>query len=250
MSFMEVLQDQDSIPVALTLLILVAPLLLKLSSSKCAIKTRPPPSPPRLPIIGNFHQLGSSPHRSLAALPSQYGPIMLLHLGQKPVLVVSSTHATAQVLKTHDINICNRPKSDITAKLLYNYKDVSAASYGEFWRQIRSLCVVQLLSAKRVQSFRTVREEETFIIRIKESWMSSEPVDLSETVMTLSNDVICRVAFGKKVQRLEVEEHAEQVCLVFGKILQRHDPNEGEREADRMYTYILQLATSAVAEFD
>ncbi|CAM8933925.1 unnamed protein product [Rhodiola kirilowii] len=227
MSFMEVLQDQDSIPVALTLLILVAPLLLKLSSSKCAIQTRPPPSPPQLPIIGNFHQLGSSPHRSLAALPSQYSPIMLLHLGQKPVLVVSSTHATAQVLKTHDINFCNRPKSDITAKLLYNYKDVSAASYGEFWRQIRSLCVVQLLSAKRVQSFRTVREEETFIVRIKESWMSSEPVDLSETVMTLSNDVICRVALGRKYKDWRFKSMLSKFVWYLGRFCKGTTPMKG-----------------------
>ena len=65
---------------------------------------------------------------------------------------------------------------------------------------MRSICVLQLLSNKRVQSFRAVREEEVnlFIEKIKESYSLSLPVNLSELFANLTNDVICRVAFGKK----------------------------------------------------
>ncbi|KAL6174959.1 hypothetical protein ACLB2K_051603 [Fragaria x ananassa] len=46
-----------------------------------------PPSPPRLPILGNLHQLGTRPHRSLQQLAKQYhGGLMMLHFGSRPVI--------------------------------------------------------------------------------------------------------------------------------------------------------------------
>ena len=48
-----------------------------------------PPSPPRLPIIGNFHQLETYPHRSLQSLSETYGDLMMIYLGSSPILIVS-----------------------------------------------------------------------------------------------------------------------------------------------------------------
>ena len=159
-----------------------------------------PPSPTKLPILGNLHQLGLYPNRSLATLAQRHGPLMLLHFGSRPVLVVSLADIAREVIKTHDAIFSTRPKLSINDKLLYKGKDLSTAAYGEYWRQMRSICVLQLLSNKRVQSFRAVREEEVnlFIEKIKESYSLSLPVNLSELFANLTNDVICRVAFGKK----------------------------------------------------
>ncbi|KAK1564802.1 hypothetical protein Q3G72_011896 [Acer saccharum] len=159
-----------------------------------------PPSPRKLPILGNFHQIGLYAHRSLHALAQRHGPLMLLHLGRAPVLIVSSSDAAQEIMRTHDLIFSNRWKSSIAERLFYGCKDVAAAQYGEYWRQMRSICVLQLLSNKRVQSFRKVREEELALcVKEIESRASlSLPVNLSETFSSLTSDVICRAAFGRK----------------------------------------------------
>ncbi|KAM7260613.1 hypothetical protein ACFE04_011286 [Oxalis oulophora] len=178
------------------LIIFISILYLKYSSSKTSVNL--PPSPPKLPIIGNLHQIGLYPHHSIYSLAQKYGSLMLLHFGSVPIIVVSSTNVAREILKTHDIIFANRPKSVILEKLLYNYKDVASAPYGEYWREMKSVCVLHLLSNKRVQGFRQVREEETKIMIEKIKTSSSNLVSLSETLATYTNDVVCRVALGKK----------------------------------------------------
>ncbi|KAB1217265.1 Cytochrome P450 71A25 [Morella rubra] len=186
-------------PFVLAILAFLFVLLFKWSSTHATTKNNSPPSPPKLPIIGNLHQLGLQTHRSLGSLAQRHGPLMLLHLGRVATLVVSSAEAAREVMKTHDLTFTNRPKSSMAEKLLYNFRDVAFAPYGEYWRQIKSVSVLHLLSNKRVQSFRSVREEETSLMieKIKQS-CSLSFVNLSEVFAELTNDVVCRVALGRK----------------------------------------------------
>ncbi|XP_010431125.1 PREDICTED: cytochrome P450 71A24-like [Camelina sativa] len=161
-------------------------------------KSNTPTSPPGLPLIGNLHQLGRHAHRSLFSLSHRYGPLMLVHFGRIPVLVVSSAEMARDVLKTHDRIFASRPRSKITKKLLYDGRDVALAPYGEYWRQMKSVCVLSLLSNKMVRSFRDVRQEEIILTMEQIRKSSSLQVNLSEILTSLTNDVICRVALGRK----------------------------------------------------
>jgi len=163
-----------------------------------------PPSPPRLPIIGNYLQLGTLPHRSFQSLSQKYGPLMMLHLGQLPVLVVSSVHMAKEVMQTHDTVFASRPCMTSTKNLLYGCKDIAFASYGDTWRQKRKLCVVELLSQKRVQSIQFIREEETaaLVDKIHKAMSLSDgcchSVNLGEMLIETANNIICRCIFGRK----------------------------------------------------
>lgn len=193
--------------------LIVFPLLLFLIFLYKWLFPKPPqknqlPSPPKLPILGNLHQLGMFPHRSFRALSEKYGDLMLIHLGPTPFLVVSSVKGARDVMKTHDVVFANRPNTQTIEKLLYDCKDVGAAQYGEYWRQMKSICVLQLLSNKRVRSFRSVREEETALLmenitKSSSPLMGNSSVNLTELFVTFTKDVICRVAFGRKYRGTE-----------------------------------------------
>ncbi|KAJ0785554.1 putative indoleacetaldoxime dehydratase [Helianthus annuus] len=110
------------------------------------MKKNLPPSPWKLPVIGNLHQLGSHPHRALQALSQKYGPSMHLHFGSVPMLIVSSPEAAQEILKTHDSLFASRPNLTIPNILLYGCKDISFSPNGEYWRQLKSMVVKHLLS--------------------------------------------------------------------------------------------------------
>ncbi|CAF2035239.1 unnamed protein product [Brassica napus] len=158
-----------------------------------------PPSPPKLPFIGNLHQLQGLLHRRLLDLSKKHGPVMLLHLGFVPVLVVSSSEAAEEVLKTHDLECCTRPKALGMQTFSRNGKDIGFASYGEEWRELRKLAVLEFFNAKKVQSFRYIREEENdlTIKKLTESALKHSPVDLSKTFFSLTASIVFRSAFGQ-----------------------------------------------------
>ncbi|CAN4088027.1 unnamed protein product [Withania somnifera] len=180
-----------------------------------------PPSPPKLPFIGNFHQLGLQPHRSLQRLTNQYGSMMMLQFGSVPVLIASSAEAASQIMKTQDISFANKPKSSIPSKLFFGPKDVAFTPYGEYWRNARSVCMLQLLNNKRVQSFRKIREEETSLLlkNIKNSIDNSQVVDLTELFVSMTNDVLCRVALGRKYCDGEEGKRFKSLLLEFVELL-------------------------------
>ncbi|KAL2496670.1 Xyloglucan endotransglucosylase/hydrolase [Forsythia ovata] len=51
-----------------------------------------------------------------------------------------------EIMRTHDVIFTNRPDSNVAQRLLYDGKDLSIALYGEYWRQLKSIFVLQLLS--------------------------------------------------------------------------------------------------------
>ncbi|KAI3870833.1 hypothetical protein MKW92_021592, partial [Papaver armeniacum] len=203
----------NSLLLLLPLILLPALYFLNTSKGKKNVsveKPNFPPSPPKIPILGNFHQLGSHPHRSLHNLSQKYGPVMLLQLGRIPTLIINSAEAAKQILKTHDLEFCTRPD-------LVRPKHIAFAPYGEYWKEVRKVSVHELLSMTRVQSFSAVREEEVadMIKSISATSSASAPIDLFEKSLSLSDKIISRIAFGKRLQKGEKYENGRLKEIIY-----------------------------------
>ncbi|XP_019460468.1 PREDICTED: cytochrome P450 71D10-like [Lupinus angustifolius] len=189
--------------------------IVKRSSSKNSY-TNLPPGPWKLPFIGNIHQfVGSMPHHSMRDLAAKYGPIMHLKLGEVSNIIVSSAEIASQIMKTHDANFSYRPESLFAKIFSYNASDIEFSQYGDYWRQLRKICTVELLSAKRVQSFRFIREEE--VSKLAKIICTSEGsiVNLSPMISSLLHGISARSAFGKinKNQKILISAIEEGIFL-------------------------------------
>ncbi|KAH9312470.1 hypothetical protein KI387_027505, partial [Taxus chinensis] len=163
-------------------------------------QARLPPGPRPWPIVGNLRQLGRLPHQSLADLATKYGNIMLLRFGSVPTVVISSPSMAKEFLKTHDLVFANRPVVATGKYMAYDHKDVAFAGYGEYWRQMRKLCTIELFTVKRTESFKSVREEEVSSM-VRSIWLESgegiRSVDVTNRISSLAQNIVCRMFSGR-----------------------------------------------------
>lgn len=101
-------------------------------------------------------------------------------------------------MKTHDIIFANRPRLLSGRILNYDCTDIAFSPFGYYWRQLRRICKMELLSSHRVQTFRSVREEE--VMNLVESISSNRgsTINLTRKILSLTYGITARAAFGKK----------------------------------------------------
>ncbi|XP_027127127.2 tabersonine 16-hydroxylase 2-like [Coffea arabica] len=169
---------------------------------KIVKKSKPvklPPGPRKLPIIGNLHHLnGSLPHRTLADLAKKYGPLMHLQLGEVSTVVVSSADVAKDFLNKYDTIFANRPTLLTSTILFYNNTHISFSPYGDYWRQLRKTYTMELLSARRVQTFRSIREDEVLNMIKSISSEEGSVVNFTTKLYSLTLSITARAAFGKR----------------------------------------------------
>ncbi|CAN1329215.1 Desmethyl-deoxy-podophyllotoxin synthase [Linum perenne] len=214
-------------------LVLIITLTIILFLSRRRKKSKLPPGPWKLPVIGNLHQLigGDQPHRRLKDLAAKHGPDMMhIQLGEISHVVISSPEAARLVMKTHDLAFASRPYS-LAVDIVENGP---IAPYGEYWRQMRKICVLELLSSKRVLSFRRIREEEvSSLVESLKNGGDGEVVDLGSMMVTMLSSVICRATFSKEPEIRAAFGKAPELSDAFLTVLDRiSDVVSGFRVSD------------------
>ncbi|KAJ0527340.1 putative cytochrome P450 [Helianthus annuus] len=168
--------------------------------AKISKKQNPPQAKGAWPIIGHLHLLGGSalPHRIFSDLADTYGPVFTIKLGVRQALVVSDAEMAKQCFTTNDKAFASRPTSLLSVIMGYDYAMFALSPYGEYWRQVRKLATVELLSQRRVEMLKHVRVSEvrTFMKDTYEACLRNKEVEDSDTVKVEMREFFANLVFN------------------------------------------------------
>ncbi|KAK4417269.1 cytochrome [Sesamum alatum] len=171
-------------------------------------KKKLPPGPTGLPILGHFHLLGKNPHQDLHRLAGKHGPIMYMRFGSVPTIIVSSPAAAELFLKKHDLVFANKPHHEASNYLGYEQRNIVFGRYGPYWRNMRKLATLELLSNLKISQFQPMRKAEIDILvgSLKRAAENGETVDISVRIASASADMTCLMVFGRKYIGKDLDE--------------------------------------------
>ncbi|KAI7724575.1 hypothetical protein M8C21_012846, partial [Ambrosia artemisiifolia] len=162
------------------------------------------------PIIGHLHLLSGSrpPQQVLGDMADIYGPIFTIKLGVHQVVVASSGEVAKECFTTNDKVFASRPKSKASEIMAYNYAMFGLAPYGDYWRQVRKIVMLEILSQRRVEMLGHVRVSEVraSMKGIYEAWLITKEsegsdmvkVDMKQWFGNLVFNVIVRIISGRR----------------------------------------------------
>ncbi|KAI3451539.1 hypothetical protein Pfo_008204 [Paulownia fortunei] len=178
---------------------------------KTGIDKAPPEAGGAWPFTGHLHLMGGGssaelPHINLAALADKYGPVFTIRLGVHRALVVSSWELAKELFTTCDVAVSSRPRLRAAKHLSYNFAMFGFSPYGTYWREMRKLISVELLSSRRVELLRYMCLYKLW--EEKKDGSGSVLVDMKQWFGDLNLNVVLRMVAGKRFHggRADAEE--------------------------------------------
>lgn len=144
---------------------------LLLWRSRAGNKKIAPEAAAAWPIIGHLHLLAGGshqlPHITLGNMADKYGPVFTIRIGLHRALVVSSWEMAKECSTANDQVSSSRPELLASKHLGYNYAIFGFSPYGSYWREMRKIISLELLSNSRLELLKDVRASEV-VTSIKE----------------------------------------------------------------------------------
>ncbi|MBA0787382.1 hypothetical protein Gotri_027922 [Gossypium trilobum] len=140
-----------------------------------------------------------------AVMADKYGPIFTFRLGVFPALIISNHEAVKECFTTNDRVLANRPRSNAGIYLGYDHAGFGFAPYGEYWRQVRKLAMVELLSTRRLETLKHVHISEVnafikdlYLFCMLNQQNPNPKLVISQKLEALTLNTIMRLMAGKR----------------------------------------------------
>ncbi|XP_015158425.1 geraniol 8-hydroxylase-like isoform X2 [Solanum tuberosum] len=158
-----------------------------------------PPGPSPWPIIGNFHLLGTKHHRSLVNLAQIYGPIMSLKIGQKTLVVISSSTMAKQVLQKQDLAFSTRFITNALQAHNHCKFSVACLPVCPQWRTLRKILNTSIFSSNRLDVNEHLRSQKVkeLIAYCAKCSQQGKALDICQVVFKTNFNLMCNTLFSK-----------------------------------------------------
>ncbi|KAI3856119.1 hypothetical protein MKW98_016152 [Papaver atlanticum] len=161
-------------------------------------KLQPPEAAGSWPIVGHLpHLVGSTPlFKTLANMSDKYGPIFMVRFGMHPTLVVSSWEMSKECFTTNDKFLASRPPSASAKYLAYDNAMFGFSVYGPYWREIRKISTLHLLTHNRLEPLKHIlySEIDNCVKTLSDDLVK---IEMSEMFGHLILNVVLRLVVGK-----------------------------------------------------
>ncbi|MED6218267.1 hypothetical protein PIB30_025189 [Stylosanthes scabra] len=173
---------------------------------------RPQPPPEAAggwPLIGHLKIFSSDqpPYVTLGDMADKYGPIFRIRIGVHPAIVVSSSELAKELFTTHDVIVSSRPKYTAAKILGHNYANFGFGPYGNYCREMRKITASELLSTRRFELLRDIRDSEVELSmkEIYRRWLEEREgsrglllLEMKKWLGDMNLNVILRMVAGKR----------------------------------------------------
>ncbi|XVF59522.1 hypothetical protein PTKIN_Ptkin07bG0282700 [Pterospermum kingtungense] len=118
-----------------------------------------------LPIIGPMHLFRGQQltYKTLGAMADKYGPVFSLKLGSHTVLVLSSWEMVKECFTVHDKVFSDRAIIAASKHLGYDFAMFGFTPCGSYWREMRKIAIIELLSNHRSDLLKHIRASESVV---------------------------------------------------------------------------------------
>nr|GMD61144.1 cytochrome P450 82C4-like [Ipomoea batatas] len=171
-------------------------------------KRLPPEPAGARPIIGHLPMLMSSQvHlvRTLGGLADKYGPVFTIRIGMPRALVVSRWEAVKDCFGTYDKIFASRPASCAGTYLGYDNAALAFSTYDSYWRKVRKMVVVELLSSTKLEKLKhvwmselTSNVKELYNHIVRNGGVNGVKVDMNEWMRHLNYNMISKIVVGRR----------------------------------------------------
>lgn len=171
-----------------------------------------PPGPPGWPLVGNLFQvvLQRRPFIYVVRdLRKKYGPIFTMQMGQRTLVIVTSSELIHEALVQQGPIFANRP-ADSPIRLIFSVGKcaINSAEYGPLWRALRRNFVTELINPTRIKQCSWIRKwaMEHHMKRIQDEAARNGYVEvMANCRLTICSILIC-LCFGAKISEERIKK--------------------------------------------
>ncbi|CAN1747943.1 Geraniol 8-hydroxylase [Linum perenne] len=193
-----------------------------------------PPGPSRLPIIGNLHNLGDKPHKSLAHLASIHGPLMTLKLGQVTTIVASSPSVAKEILQKHDLVLSDRQLILAIRAHDHHEHGLPWVPVGPKWRNLRKVCNTYLFTTQKLDSNQELRRKkiQELLEAVRRNACENKAVDIGKAAFMTTFGALSTTVLSLDLTDEASEDGSEYVAefkeVSWGIMDESGKPNLGD----------------------